>query len=292
MEQLLEAIAELKGDFNRLRMEFSLEYIALVGKRIGPTPESETRLVVQGDGRASLFRRRGPGDSSERPPGKFVGKLTEEAILGFVDVLEQSGIASFHSETPNPRDPVHFLRVLISGRLFSFTWGSLRPPVPEPVLRLKRLLAEWSLKACPDAVWSLKMSVSGLQYDAGKLSAHVQIENKGTEGIHMADPACGSFGSDFNLFLKYGEKQLIEDGITPAPIDIHIASYPKRPAEAPRLVLVLPGNPWQFDFISELEGQAPRGWTGKYAFLHYLPSDILAGVPVFNGALFTEEFTW
>jgi hypothetical protein len=292
MEPLLEAIAELKADFHRLRMDFSFEFIALVGKRIGTIPEWETRLAVQGGGMARLFRRRGPGDSFERPPGRFAGQLTDDSLLGFVDVLEQSGIASFRSETPNPRDPVHILRVLVSGRLFTFTWGSLRPPVPEPMLRLKRLLAELSLNACPDPIWSLSMDVSGLRYMAGKLNARLRIVNTGTEGIRIADPGSDAFGPDFTLFLKYGEKQLIEEGLTPAPVDIRLAPYPKIPAESTRFKWIAPGFPWELEFSTDLEGQAPRGWIGKFAFRHYLPSDVLAGVPVFNGALFTEEFAW
>lgn len=292
MEPLLDAIAELKSDFHRLRVDFSLEFIALVGKRIGIIPEWETRLAVQGSGLANLFRRRGPGDSFERPPGRFAGQLTDDALLGFVDALEQSGIASFRSETPNPRDPVHILRVLIAGRLFTFTWGSLRPPVPESMLRLKRLLAEWSSNACPDPIWSLSMKVFGLQYRAGKLSARLRIENLGTEGIRMADPGSDAFGPDFTLFLKYGEKQLIEEGFTPAPVEIHLTPYPKIPSEPSRFKLIAPGVPWEIGFSAELDGQAPRGWIGKFAFRHYLPSDVLAGVPVFNGALFTEEIAW
>jgi hypothetical protein len=292
MESLLDAIAELKSDFHSLRMDFSFEFITLVGKKIGVIPEWETRLAVQGSGLSSLFRRRGPGDSFERPPGRFTGQLTDAALLSFVDVLEQSGIASFRSEVPNPRDPVHILRVLVSGRLFTFTWGSLRPPVPEPMLRLKRLLAEWSLNACPNPIWSLSMRVFGLKYVSGKLNARLRIENTGTEGIRMADPGSDAIGPDFTLFLKYGEKQLIEEGFTPAPVEIHLAPYPKIPTESTRFILISPAVPWELEFSAELEGQAPRGWIGKFAFLHYLPSDVLAGVPVFSGALYTEEFAW
>jgi hypothetical protein len=292
MEALLDAIADLKSDFPRLRMDFSFEFIALVGKRIGPIPEWETRLAVQGSGLASLFRRRGPGDSFERPPGRFAGQLTDSALLGFVDVLEQSGIASFRSETPNPRDPVHILRALVSGQLFTFTWGSLRPPVPEPMLRLKQLLAEWSLNACPDPIWSLSMGVVGLQFSAGKLNAKLRIENTGREGIRLADPGSDAFGPDFTLFLKYGEKQFIEEGFTPAPVDIRLAPYPKIPAESTRFKWIAPGFHWEFEFSADLEGHAPKGWIGKFGFRHYLPSDVLAGVPVFNGALFTEELSW
>jgi hypothetical protein len=292
MDPLVESIAGLKSDFDRSKAGFSMEFITIAGRRMGNVSESETRLVVRGNGQASLFRRRGPGDSAQKPPGRFQGTLNDEMLLAFLDVLEHSGIGEFRSETPGPRDPVSFFKVLISGRLFSFTWGSIRPPAPEPVLRLKRLLTDWSNKACPRTDWSLEMSMSELQYGDGRLRAMVTLENRGSDTIHIAHPSYSDFGRDFALFLKYGERQLIEEGITPAPVEIRTAPLARNSVEIPRLVPILPGTPWRIEFLANLEGEAPRGWIGKFAFLHYLPSDSLAGVPVFNGAVFTEEFSW
>jgi hypothetical protein len=87
-----------------------------------------------------------------------------------------------------------------------------------------------------------------------------KIENIGSEGIRIADPGSDAFGPDFTLFLKYGEKQLIEDGFTPAPIEIRLALYPKSPAEPTRFKLIASGFPWEIEFSADLEGQAPRGW--------------------------------
>lgn len=292
MDDLTQAIAGLKADFDRNIPDFSMEFIATAGRWMGANSESESRLVVLGRGSASLFRRRGPGDSAQRPPGRYVGSIPDVALLAFLDALEHSRIGTYASEPIGPRDPKNVLNVLLSGQLFTFSWGTLRPPVPEPIARLKNLLSDWSVKACPHPVWSLRMTAASLAPGNGNVTARLQFENDGTEAIHIAHPASASFGAGFTFHLKYGERQLIEEGITPAPIEIEIAPLRMPPMATPRLIPILPGQPWQFEFTSALEGHAPRGWTGKFVFLHYLPADILAGVPVFNGALFTEEMTW
>jgi hypothetical protein len=158
--------------------------------------------------------------------------------------------------------------------------------------RLRHVLTEWNLKACPTAQWSLTLAIDSLEFSQGRLSARLGIENLGSQSIHLTHPASPGFGSAFGVHLKFGAAPFIEEGITPAPIEVQVIPWDAPPLSTPRLLEIYPGQPFRMDFSAHLEGEAPHGWIGKFAFLHYLPDDTLAGIPVFNGALFTEERTW
>lgn len=292
MEGLKADIAELKVDFDRKIRAFSLEYLSRAGRRFGNIPEWETRLSVKGRGEISLFRRRGPGDSNQERPGSYIGQLSDASLLDFIEALDASGIESYTTEAPGPRDPVTRLEILLGGRLYSFAWGISRHPASTQMARVKTMLANWTLAACPSPLWSLTFVQEDLQFSQGRLHARLRIENTGSQGIRIIHPASQPLVPEFGIHLKYGEVQLIEDGFTPDPIEIRIAKLPVVALDHLELVDLLPGRPFYIDFSALLEGDAPRGWIGKFVFMHYLPADSLAGQEVFNGALFTEEISW
>src|SRR5688500_16243253 len=107
---------------------FSLEYVSVAGRRFGKTPEWESRLTVDFTGSATYFRRRGPGDSAEFPPGMFEGAIPLEDIRSFLDILADDGFHPGDTEPPGPRDPIDILRIVLMGRCFELTWGASRRP--------------------------------------------------------------------------------------------------------------------------------------------------------------------
>lgn len=292
MENLASAIAALRATPRGGPLDWALEYVQRSGKRHASTYEWETRFELDGSGSAKLFRRRGPGDSHKLAPGSYRGNLAENDLLDFLATLAASGIDQLRSETPNPRDPVNLFRVLIQGRLFAFSWGVLKPPVPLGVLQLRNELSRLGKEACPIPEWNLALSVESMTFEHGLVKARLRIVNTGSREILIALPASGGLGGEFGLHLKYGEAQLIEEGATPAPFEAKYALMDGTGQLPSRFEAVQPGIPYPIEFSAALEGTAPRGWVGRFGFLHYLASDTVAGKPVFNGALFSEEKSW
>lgn len=293
MTELESAIQAAKAGLGQgAAGNFSLEYLSVAGRRFGNIPEWEARLLVDGKGAATYFRRRGPGDSAEFPPGLFAGGIPREELSSFLDQLSKSGIGELEFDAPGPRDPVNLIRLILAGKCFEFTWGSSRRPVPEAFNQLKDILRSWTLNACPSARWSLTMRIGLFQFQGGKVSSRVSIENSGSQSIWVAKPASPGFGTAFGLFLKYGEALVIREGFTPVPSKPKVAAVQQPALPVAEFVEIAPGNPLLLDFSAPLEDEAANGWAGKFVFQHYLPGDSVAGLPVFNGALFTEEMKW
>jgi hypothetical protein len=292
MDELQTAIESLKADFHRGIESFSMEYLEIAGKRWGAVSESETRLVIRGRGEAELLRRRSPGDSAQAPPGRYTGKLSDADLGRLLETLSASGIRDFRAEAPGPRDPVSRLNIRMGGKIFAFSWGIPKKPAPLGMARLEALLIQWTFDACPVADWCLELSAHGLRYQGQALTARLQLQNRGRQSIHIVHPASRGVGIDFGISLVYGEAQLIEDGLAPEPIDLKSISLQWPALSRPELVELKPGHPVSWDFSTELQGSAPRGWIGKISFRHYLAGDSLAGMTVFNGALFTDDLTW
>src|SRR3712207_2340289 len=101
MEAMKNAIRMLKSDHGRSMRGFSLEYLAVSGRQFGPVPENETRLVLQ-EREASLFRRKGPGDSHQVPPGRYTGRISDASLSAFLDVLQSIESHDLPTEPPGP----------------------------------------------------------------------------------------------------------------------------------------------------------------------------------------------
>lgn len=286
------AISDSKTRLLAGHQDFSMEYLSLAGRRWGGICEWETRLTIRQDGAVELFRRRAPGDSPHRPPGRFHGRIPEAKVVEFLDVLAESGIQEYQSEPPGPLDPVNFLRLNLGGLLFSYSWGASIIPMPESMVRVKRILTDWLLKACPDPKWSLFLRVDKVEFRDGRVQAGLRIENQGSESIHILHPASPGFGPGFGLSLLYGEAQLIQEGFTPDPVEEREAPMAVQTLSRPELIPIPPNAFHGIEFAAALDGEAPRGWVGAFAFHHYLSEDKLAGLTMFNGALFSEDLTW
>ena len=247
---------------------------------------------MQGNGEARFLRRRGPGDSSQEPPGVYSGTLKEGQLLDFLDALDASGINAYRTEAPGPWDPVSRLQLVLGSKVFNYSWSFAKPPSPLPMARLENLLVDWTLTACPTVHWNLAISIDNIQGRDRRFSGRLRLENRGNRSIRIVHPGSPGMDDPFRLELKYGEVQVIREGYTPAPTDTFFAPLRFQPIHQLELVEVLPGEPLQMEFSADLEGEAPRGREGLISFLHYLPQDTIAGLEVFNGAVFTEEFAW
>lgn len=292
MDALAMAIAEVKAKVMQGNPAFSLEYSALSGQRWGNISEWETRLKVDGSGKATMTRRRGPGDTIQEPPGCYSGQLPETSMLSFLDILDSSGIQTFRTGAPGPWDPVDRLELLLGNRVFSYSWGFANPPAPLPMARLNNLLVDWTLTACPKAQWNLVLTADRIQCHGDKFIADLVLMNQGSRSISIVHPGSPGMEDPFCLELKYGEVQLEQEGFTPDPTDTFFAPLRFHPLPQVELVEIIPGKPFRLEFSSLIEGDAPRGREGKVSFKHYLLQESLAGVEIFNGALFTEEFQW
>lgn len=292
MDALALAISDMKREFSRGMRNFSIEYMSLCGQRWGAVSEWENRLVVQGNGQAKFLRRRGPGDSAQIPPGNYSGTLEASQLLAFLDALDASGIEAFRTPAPGPWDPVSRMQIVLGTKVFNYSWSFANPPVPLPMARLENLLVDWTLSSCPIINWNLIMTIDSIQCRESRFSGRIRLENQGNRGIRIVRPGSPGMEDPFRMELKYGEVQLIREGYTPAPTDTFFSPLRFQPLLQLELVEILPGEPLQLEFISELEGEAPRGREGLVSFLHYLPQDTVAGLEVFNGAVFTEEFAW
>lgn len=164
--------------------------------------------------------------------------------------------------------------------------------MPESMAGLKRSLYEWITHGCPNPVWSLYLKVPSLEYSQGRLKASLMLENQGVQSIRCAHPASPGFGSVFGVRLAYGEAQSLVEGITPDPVEEIEVPLALATLENPELVELSPGRPFPIDFECSIPASAQQGWVGGFSFLHYLPADVLAGTPVFNGAVFSEEIKW
>lgn len=292
MIELKSAIRESRSALDGGAGMFSLEYISIAGRHFANTPEWEARLNVDGKGSATYFRRRGPGDSAEFPPGLFDGRLKREELVSFLDLLEMADIDSVVSDPPGPRDPVNVLRIILNGRLFEFTWGISRQPVPDTFEHLKDRLKTWTLDACPSPRWSLSLKAEPLQLNGSRVHTRLKVENQGKQSIWLAHPASPGLGPAFGLNLKYGEPVSVREGYTPVPSKPKVVGHQQTLLAVPEFVEVSPDRPFILEFSASIEEEAPHGWAGKFAYQHYLTEDAVAGLPVFNGALFTGEMKW
>jgi hypothetical protein len=292
MTGLISSARAAKDALGRNAADFSLEYISVAGRRFGNTAEWESRLTVDYAGSATYFRRRGPGDSSEFPPGQFEGAIPREEINSFLDSLADDGFDLGETESPGPRDPIDILRLVLMGRCFELAWGSSRRPSSDSSEQIKDRLRDWTLNACPKPRWSLSLEIESFHCLNGRVESRLRVLNDGSHPIWIAHPASPGYGNAFGLILKYGERVLVRDGFTPLPVKAKVAPILQSSLPVPELLKVVPGQPILFEYSGQLEGEAPRGWAGKFAFHHYLPEDSIAGLPVFNGAIFTEEIKW
>lgn len=286
------AMKKLRGDYAKGFRDFSIGFTSTSGKRLGEIPESETRLRVNGRGEATLFRRKGPGNSKDFPPGMYSGQIADSSMKAFLQVLERGQFQNLPRENHGPWDPVDRMEINTGKQAFSFTWGYSRKPMPDPMLKATLLLVDWSLNACPKPIWNLSLKVENLAYEKGRLSARLKVENSGEAPIHLLHPGSPGLDSEFGVRLEYGERQRIDEGYTPEPIEIKRAILKTPALTEPQLIEVGPKAAYVMEFSAALEGKAPRGWVGDFSFNHHLSADTLQGRPIFNGALSTEELEW
>lgn len=293
MKTLAEAIRGLRSNPGSLA-GFALEYSAVAGRKYGSIPEFETRLRVDGAGSCTLFRRRDDGDTAICPPGLFEGSLGAEKSQALLAALENSSPESLRTGAPSPRDTISTLEVTLDGRPFSFHWGPIAPPVPAGMANLRRILFDFVASACPRPIWSLDLGVISQAVDGNRLRARLRIENKGAVPIHLIHPASPHGQPGIRLEFQYGEKQVFEEDVTPSPMSLEIAAVSLPALDSTRLVSVSPGQPLELDAQADLDldGEDDSGWLGGFSFHHYVGKETLAGQPVFNGALFSEEITW
>lgn len=286
------AMKKLNREYDGGFRDFSIELIDVAGKRIGGIPETETRLRVGGGGEASLFRRRGPGNSNLYPPGSYSGSIPDSSMKRFLEILAAGGFRSLPREFPGPWEPLAKLVFTIGKESYSYSWGFSRDPKPESMIKAIMILDDWTQNACPKAIWSLRLSAEQIVLENGHLSTRLRVENHGDSSIHIVHPGSSGFGPDFGIILDYGERQLIREGYTPSPPESKIARLGFEPLDQVRLIEVTRESPYILEFSTELDGEAPRGWSGIFSFNHHLNTDTLSGKTVFNGALFSEELAW
>jgi hypothetical protein len=292
MDALKVVLESIQLDFERKIPEFSMEYASFSGQRWGNMAEWETRLRVKGRGQAELFRRRGPGDSTEEPPGHYEGKISDPMLREFLDALAASGIQDYRSVAPGPWDPVDRLQFRLGGKAFEYTWEFSTLPVPLAVVRLDNLLIDWTLTACPKALWNLQLNVEGVECKANRLHGVLRIENRGSRSIHIVHPASPGMDDPFSLVLRYAQIQEEQEGYTASPPDVRFSPLILPSLANLELAEIHPDSPFRLEFSAILEGPTSLVWEGKIDFKHYLQEDVLAGIEVFNGAIFTESFTW
>lgn len=292
MKGLTEAIEAVRNHRQDSLPRAAIAYALFSGRNVGGVPERETRLEIKGNGEATLFRRRPGADTPALPPGLFRGRVDPEAVLTFLDLLEKSGIDTFRAEPPSPRDLLRRLQVVADGKFFSFQWGPMPPDAPEAIENMLAALSVWEASACPDPAWRLELKVTSAQSQAGKLKARIQVENPGPETIHLAHPASPVDRGLLALTLRYGARPPEAPGVTSLPISIKTTRAALPALDSLQLVPVKAGSPLVLDVEFPLEPLDEGRPLGMLALELYLASDTLAGLPVFNGAVFSEEFSW
>jgi hypothetical protein len=292
MKGLTEAIAAVRANRQESLPRTAIAYSLVSGRSVGGVPERETRFEAKGNGDATLFRRRPAADTPALPPGLFRGKVDPEALLRFLEVLDRSGIDAFRGEAPGPRDLLRKLQVVADGRLFSFRWGPMPPGAPPAISEMLAVLSGWESGACPDPAWRLALKVESASAASGRLKARIRIENPGPETIYLAHPQGLAERGLIALTLRYGAKPIPVPGVTPLPISVKASRMEPASGDGLRLVPVNADSPLALDVETPLEEPGEGRPVGMFALEHYLDSDSVAGLPVFNGAIFSEEFTW
>jgi hypothetical protein len=292
MKGLTEAIAAIRANREESLPRTAIAYALVSGRNVGGVPERETRFEAKGNGEATLFRRRPSADTPALPPGLSRGKVDPESLLRFLELLDRSGIDTFRGEAPGPRDLLRKLQVVADGRLFSFRWGPMPPNAPPAISEMLAVLTGWEATACPKPTWRLSLKAESASAASGTLKARIRIENAGPEAIYLAHPQGLAERGLIALGLRYGAKPIPVPGVTPLPISIKTSRMEPAAGEGLRLVPVSASSPLSLDVEMPLEELGEGRPVGMFALEHYLDSDTLAGLPVFNGAIFSEEFTW
>jgi hypothetical protein len=286
------AMETLYQDFNLGRRDFAFENIEVGGKYLDTIPESETRLQVNGRGEATLFRRKGPGDTYEFPPGLFTGHIPDSALKGLLDNLRKGQFYDIASEFHGPGEPVDRFIIRTGKETFAFNWGfSTQVTESKPMIETNRILMDWTEHVCTKPIWSLTLKADRVVFKGGTFSARLRVANRGTKTIHILNPGSPGLESDFGLTLIYAEKVEEQEGFTSEPTDIKLARLATRPLRKPQLIPIAPGSAYTMQFLAEMDAM-PKGWEGKFTFNSHLATDTLLGKHVFNGTLFTEPLSW
>ena len=292
MQGLAEAVTAIRNHREESLPKVAIAYTAVSGKYAGGVPERETRLEVKGGGEATLFRRRPGADTPALPPGLFRGTVSPDAVLDFLDRVAKSGIDSFRGEPPSPRDLQRRLQVFADGGIFTFQWGPMPPTEPPAIKDMLRVLSAWESSACPDPSWRLELKVVKAESVSGLLNARVQVENTGPETIHLAHPASRADRSLLAVNLRYGARPPSNPDETPLPVSLNFTKAVIPLLDGLKLVPVKPGSSMVLDVEFPLERLEAGQPIGMLSLETYLIADTLAGVPVFSGAIFSEEFSW
>jgi hypothetical protein len=287
-----KAMKKLNADYAKGYRDFSIEFTSVASKRVGGIPESETRLQVDGHGTAELFRRDSPGNSPDYPPGQFTGRIPDTSMREVLRLMETGPFESQPREFFGPWDPLEKLTLRSGKQSYSFSLGSSRKPPPAAMVKVFNHLVNWTFRAYPNVVWCLNFKAEGLVFKQGRLSARIKLENPGQTPVRVLHPLSRSPTAKFGIRLDYGEEQLIEEGYTPAQMDIKVAAPEGSRLDSLKWIEIKAGNPFVMDVALRLEGKAPRGWIGIFYFNHHLEPDSSRGAPVFSGILTTGEVKW
>lgn len=285
-------LKQLAKDFAKGKRVFSIQYRSVSGERFEGIPEWENRLSVNGKGEAALLRRRSQGDTHDPNPGLFAGQIPDSSLSRFLETLALNGAKGFAMDAPDPTQPVNILSITADNQTTSISWGFSTQPTPPSLQELEDILEAWVAEGCPLALWSLSLEADSIVYSHRKIKARLTIENRGKQVVALAKPGSFPFGSRFGIGLDYAPKRQIKAGYTPAPLEIRTVAMKVGRLPKPEYLNVANGKPIVLEFLATLEGEAPLGWVGKFSILHYLAADSIGTRPAFNGALFSEEFSW
>ena len=283
------AIGHVLQAEQRLLPEFRFEYTVTSGIKYPTAFEQEQRLVVNGTGKAQLFRRRSPAGTDVMPPGSYEGAIPKEEILDFLRMLETAPLNSIPAQVPYPGDPLFQLTLVAARKLFSFRWSLPTPPIPPDLEAVFNQLNKWVGGACINPLWSLTLKALSVRFTGEGIEATLRLENCGNERIYVVHPNSPGSEELKSLSIRHGVYPKTTPGVTPLPMEVQEEILAITPLSNPELISISAENPLEFTVRAPVTFTEGGGRVGHFSYSCYLYPSGTAGLPIFVGAVFSPE---
>ncbi|GEM_PF-5092695 len=267
-----------------------IQFCSVAGRTFGVQTEYESRLRVSGDGKAELFRRRDGGDSATENPGWFDGQIPLDQLLAFLNELESNPFAEVGSAPSSPGDAVLSLEVLLDHQFHSWTWTSAALEGSDRLDDLMSLLYGWGGNLCTRIRSSLELTFEVNSTSAHRITGTLAVVNRGVAEVSFLHPGSPGSPGPTGLVLLHGEAPVRQEGVTPLPFEPDRTVLSGFSLDRPAVVRIPAGEVWRLSVDSELSSALPDPWMGQLGLYTYGGKDILAGIELLGGAVFSPEF--
>ena len=290
MEDLKIALQEILSRGGDPLQGLEIQFRSVAGPSFGFQREYESRLRASGDGKALLFRRRDGGDSATETPGWFEGQIPSDQLQRFLSELEKDPFAEAGSAAASPGDAELSLEVLLDHRVYTWTWTSALLEGSDRLDGLMGLLYGWGGNLCTKPRASLELEFKVGSTGSRRLAGTLSMLNRGSAEISFLHPGSPLSLGPTGLVLLHGEAPIRQEGVTPLPFEPDRTVVSGISLDRPIVLRIPAGETWSMELDTDLSEILPGSWMGQIGLYTYGGTDVLAGVDLFGGAVFSREF--